>query len=120
MQSSSSKQRIEVDDRSSRNKRRRIKAVILVTLLLTLGWDLSREPAKQGSAWLMLRGINLYQDRVSAGLSRAGVRCRFEPTCSHYAVASIEKYGAVRGGWRSARRLTRCGPWTAAGTVDPP
>lgn len=119
MQSSSSNQRIEVD-RSSRNKRRRIKAVILVALLLILGWDLSREPAKQGSAWLLLRGINLYQARVSTGLSRAGVRCRFKPTCSHYAVASIEKYGAVRGGWRSARRLARCGPWTAAGTVEEP
>jgi len=91
-----------------------------MTLLLVLGWDLTREPAKQWSARLMLQGIGFYQQRVSSGLSKAGIRCRFEPTCSRYAVASIEKHGALKGGWRSARRLTRCGPWTAAGTVDEP
>ncbi|MGB5399818.1 MAG: membrane protein insertion efficiency factor YidD [Thermoanaerobaculia bacterium] len=68
----------------------------------------------------MLQSIGFYQQRVSSGLSKAGVRCRFEPTCSRYAVASIEKYGALEGGWLSALRLMRCGPWTAAGTVDEP
>lgn len=91
-----------------------------MALLLALGWDLTREPAKQVSAWMLLQGIGLYQERFSPGLTEAGVRCRFEPTCSRYAVASIEKHGALEGGWKSARRLMGCGPWTAAGTVDPP
>ncbi|NHZ73489.1 MAG: membrane protein insertion efficiency factor YidD [Nitrospirae bacterium] len=69
---------------------------------------------------MVLQGIDLYQQTVSPGLSRAGVRCRFEPTCSRYSAASIEKYGALKGGWRSARRLVRCGPWTPAGTIDQP
>ena len=117
---SSSSARPRESDRPSRAGRRRIKAVVLTTLLLALGWDLTREPAKQWSAWLMLQGIGLYQQRISSDLSKAGVQCRFEPTCSRYAVAAIEKQGALKGGWRSATRLIRCGPWTAAGTVDEP
>ena len=98
----------------------RIRAVVLIVAFVALGWDLTRQPAKQWTAWLMVRGIGVYQQRISTGLSRAGVRCRFEPTCSRYAAASIEKYGSLEGGWRSARRLVRCGPWTEAGTSDPP
>jgi putative membrane protein insertion efficiency factor len=98
----------------------RIKAAALIIVLLVLAWDLTREPRDQWTAWLMVQGIGLYQQRVSPGLSKAGVRCRFEPTCSHYAVASIEKYGTLEGSWRSARRLVHCGPWTEAGTLDPP
>ena len=100
--------------------RGRIKAAALIVVLVALGWDSTREPCDQWTAWLMVQGIGLYQQGVSPGLSKAGVRCRLEPTCSHYAVASIRKYGALEGGWRSARRLVRCGPWTEAGTLDPP
>ena len=49
-----------------------------------------------------------------------GVECRFTPTCSHYGEAVIQKYGFVRGGWMSLRRVARCGPWTPKGTVDLP
>ncbi|MEM7353924.1 MAG: membrane protein insertion efficiency factor YidD [Acidobacteriota bacterium] len=50
----------------------------------------------------------------------AGVRCRFQPTCSHYAEGSIRKHGAWRGTGLAAWRILRCGPWTEIGTVDPP
>jgi len=49
-----------------------------------------------------------------------GISCRFTPTCSHYADAVVAKHGALRGSWLSVKRLARCGPWTAAGTVDDP
>jgi len=56
-----------------------------------------------------------------ASLSRQlGARCRFTPTCSDYALAVIMRHGAVRGGWLTAKRLARCGPWTPMGTVDLP
>lgn len=117
---SSSLDRSDENDRLSRPARRRLRASVLVALVLVLGWDLTRDPAKQASAWVMLRGIDIYQQRLSRGVAKAGVRCRFEPTCSRYAAASIEREGALIGGWRSALRLIRCGPWTAAGTVDEP
>ena len=44
-----------------------------------------------------------------------GSACRFAPTCSLYAIEALERHGAWRGGWLSAGRLMRCGPWCAGG-----
>ena len=37
--------------------------------------------------------------------------CRFNPTCSAYALEAIEKYGAWKGGWLAVRRILRCNPF---------
>jgi hypothetical protein len=81
--------------------------------------DLLRVPEKQVSARAANALIGGYQTAISPLLSRAGVRCRFVPSCSEYARASIRNRGLAAGGLRSAARLARCGPWTPAGTVDP-
>lgn len=47
-----------------------------------------------------------------------GPRCRFQPSCSSYAIEAIERHGVIRGGYLSARRLLRCHPWHPGG-VDP-
>ena len=44
--------------------------------------------------------------------------CRFEPSCSRYALQAVERHGALRGAWLASRRLCRCGPWGASG-FDP-
>jgi putative membrane protein insertion efficiency factor len=44
--------------------------------------------------------------------------CRFYPTCSHYAVEAVSKFGVIRGGWMSVKRISRCGPWHPGG-YDP-
>lgn len=44
--------------------------------------------------------------------------CRFQPTCSHYAIEAISKYGVVKGGWLALRRVSRCHPWHPGG-YDP-
>jgi putative membrane protein insertion efficiency factor len=44
--------------------------------------------------------------------------CRFHPSCSAYAEEALQTHGALRGGWLSAKRLCRCGPWHPGG-VDP-
>jgi putative membrane protein insertion efficiency factor len=82
--------------------------------------DLIRVPESQWTARAILSGIDTYQATVSEPLGAAGVRCRFEPTCSHYAEAVIREEGALVGGVRALGRLARCGPWTPAGTIDPP
>ncbi len=41
--------------------------------------------------------------------------CRFWPTCSVYAVEALERHGARRGVWLTARRVTRCHPWGGLG-----
>ena len=37
--------------------------------------------------------------------------CRFIPTCSQYALEALEKYGALKGGWLTLKRLSRCHPF---------
>ena len=101
--------------------RRRPKAWIAVlVLLLLLGIDLARPPRHQLSARVLLGAIHLYQATLSPRLGDLGVRCRFQPTCSHYAEGAVRKYGAWTGSWKALWRVLRCGPWTPLGTFDPP
>ena len=44
-----------------------------------------------------------------------GNGCRFEPTCSVYALQAIERHGARAGGWLMVRRIARCHPWCDGG-----
>jgi putative membrane protein insertion efficiency factor len=94
--------------------------VALAVFLALVGLDLLRRPADQLSARALIAAIHLYQENVSAHLAAIGVRCRFRPTCSHYAEGAVAKYGALGGSARAVWRIARCGPWTAAGTFDPP
>ena len=59
--------------------------------------------------------IQLYRWFLSPYLGR---QCRFEPTCSAYALEAIDTHGAIRGVGLAARRVCRCHPWGAAG-YDP-
>ena len=47
-----------------------------------------------------------------------GQHCRYQPTCSEYALTALEKHGAIRGTWLAARRIGRCHPWGQSG-YDP-
>ena len=47
-----------------------------------------------------------------------GVNCRYQPTCSAYALEALEKHGALKGGWLTLRRLGRCHPFGSDG-YDP-
>ena len=44
--------------------------------------------------------------------------CRYEPTCSHYSYAAVQRHGAIRGSWLMIRRLSRCRPGGGSG-YDP-
>jgi putative membrane protein insertion efficiency factor len=65
--------------------------------------------------WLALGLIRLYQKTLSMVLPSV---CRFQPTCSHYGVEAIKKYGFVRGSWLAAKRIGRCNPFSEGG-YDP-
>ena len=44
--------------------------------------------------------------------------CRYTPTCSMYALEALHKYGALKGGWLTFKRILRCHPWGGHG-YDP-
>ncbi len=60
--------------------------------------------------------VRWYQRAVSPLFPR---RCKYHPTCSQYAVESIQMFGVSRGSVIAAWRLLRCNPWSAGG-VDYP
>jgi putative membrane protein insertion efficiency factor len=62
--------------------------------------------------WLLLFLLRLYKMVVSPILPPM---CRFEPTCSMYAMNAVEKYGAVHGSWLALKRLFRCHPFHPGG-----
>ncbi|MBL0356782.1 MAG: membrane protein insertion efficiency factor YidD [Chitinophagaceae bacterium] len=59
--------------------------------------------------------IKLYQLIISPWLGKS---CRFTPTCSHYGIEALKKYGLVKGGWLTIKRIARCHPWGGHG-YDP-
>jgi len=59
--------------------------------------------------------IKVYQFTLSPFL---GKQCRFIPTCSQYGLEAIKKYGALKGGWLTMKRILRCNPWGKSG-YDP-
>ena len=56
--------------------------------------------------------IRLYQLVISPAL---GPRCKYEPSCSRYAVEAVQHYGVLRGAVLAAWRLARCNPWSHGG-----
>ncbi|MGH2981537.1 MAG: membrane protein insertion efficiency factor YidD [Solirubrobacterales bacterium] len=64
---------------------------------------------------LLLAPISAYQRLVSPLLGR---RCRYEPTCSAYAVTAIRRFGPLRGALLAIWRLLRCNPFSNGG-FDP-
>ena len=64
---------------------------------------------------LMILLIRVYQYTLSPFIGR---NCRYTPTCSNYGIEAIKKYGAVKGGWLTLKRILSCNPWGGSG-YDP-
>jgi putative membrane protein insertion efficiency factor len=65
--------------------------------------------------WLLIHLVLLY--RATLGQFMGG-HCRYQPTCSQYAIDAINKYGPFRGSWRAVKRICRCHPFGKGG-YDP-
>jgi putative membrane protein insertion efficiency factor len=73
----------------------------------------ARKPSAVG--WALIGLLNAYRKFVSPML---GANCRFYPSCSAYALESVQLHGALKGSWLAVRRLSRCHPFHAGG-IDP-
>ena len=41
--------------------------------------------------------------------------CRYQPSCSAYAIGALRRHGALRGSWLAVKRVARCNPWGGYG-----
>lgn len=64
----------------------------------------------------MIKIIRFYQKAISPYKGRS--YCNFYPTCSEYGLEAIERYGALRGGFMTVKRILRCNP-ICKGGYDP-
>jgi len=63
-------------------------------------------------SWFLIKLIRAYQYLLSPWL---GSGCRFNPTCSSYAIEAIKQWGPLRGAWLAVKRISRCHPWSEGG-----
>lgn len=66
-------------------------------------------------AWVVSLPVRFYRVVFSPWV---GHGCRFQPTCSAYAMEALERHGAIKGTWLTIRRIGRCHPWGSSG-YDP-
>ena len=65
--------------------------------------------------YVLIALVRMYQVGLSPLLPAS---CRYYPSCSAYAIAALEKHGALRGAWLAVRRIARCHPFHPGG-YDP-
>jgi putative membrane protein insertion efficiency factor len=66
-------------------------------------------------AWIGIVPVRAYRWFISPLLPPS---CRYEPTCSAYAIEAFQRHGLLRGSWLTGRRLLHCHPWGGSG-YDP-
>ena len=69
-----------------------------------------------GVSSVLIGCVRLYQIFLSPIFGR---QCRFQPTCSHYYIGAVRKYGPIWGSLKGAWRICRCNPFCQGGE-DPP
>jgi len=83
------------------------------------GWKFSLKKTFKGIVptvnSLIILGIRIYRNTLGLMFPPS---CRFYPSCSQYATEAFKKFGPIKGGWLSVKRLSRCHPFNAGG-FDP-
>ncbi|KQC34372.1 hypothetical protein AAU57_14265 [Nonlabens sp. YIK11] len=69
----------------------------------------------KGAAKPLIWLVKFYQTGISPFLPAT---CRYQPTCSHYTVEALKKYGLFKGTWLGIKRIASCHPWGGKG-YDP-
>jgi len=72
-------------------------------------------PVSKALSWPLIQVLRLYRLAISPWL---GANCRFDPTCSTYAIEALQAHGIFRGSRLAVKRIARCHPWGGSG-YDP-
>lgn len=67
---------------------------------------------------IMINIIKFYKKHISIFLEKNGVKCKFYPTCSEYAIQALKKYGFLKGMFLTIKRFLKCNPFSKGG-YDP-
>ncbi|WP_114745233.1 membrane protein insertion efficiency factor YidD [Falsibacillus pallidus] len=67
--------------------------------------------------FLFVKLIRFYQKFISPIKPPS---CRFHPTCSHYGLEAVQRFGALKGGWLTIKRIGKCHPFHPGGFDDVP
>lgn len=68
-------------------------------------------------AWILALPVRAYRAVFSPWV---GHNCRYDPTCSAYALEALKVHGGIKGAWFTAKRIARCHPWGGMGVDDVP
>jgi len=91
---------------------------VIVLLIVMVLLDGLHAPEAQLTARAYIAAVHSYQ-QVGHPLLEGRVRCRFQPTCSNYSIAAVQRYGILRGLRLTAGRVWRCRSSVSSGTSDP-
>ena len=85
-------------------------------------WD-AKAPDRAAAGWSPLTPVTLALKAVVwtwrlVGAPVAGPICRYQPSCSAYALEALDRFGPFKGAWLAFTRLARCHPWGGSG-YDP-
>lgn len=75
-------------------------------------WSRSQAAFRWLCALPLMVPVQFYRYCISPFTSAS---CRYTPTCSQYALDALRKYGPLKGGWLTLKRLARCHPWGGSG-----
>jgi putative membrane protein insertion efficiency factor len=80
-----------------------------------MGTDMNQRLGPTADVWaaaVLIGAVRVYQWTIRPVI---GANCRFEPSCSHYAIEALARHGAFGGSVLTARRILRCNPWHEGG-----
>jgi putative membrane protein insertion efficiency factor len=91
----------------------------MVALLFALAaLDATRVPQRQVTARMYLGAVRFYQRDIHP-LTMHFIRCRYSPTCSHYSMQAVERFGIAKGLRLTVKRIYSCNKSVPMGTYDP-
>jgi len=67
---------------------------------------------RRAFTWPLIGLVKVYQYTLGAFLPNA---CRYQPTCSNYALEALRLWGPFKGSWLALKRISRCHPWGGHG-----
>ena len=67
---------------------------------------------------VIIKIIIFYQNHISIFFEKNGIKCKYYPSCSTYAIQALEKYGFCKGMFLSIKRFLKCNPFSKGG-YDP-